>query len=445
LTSIVELGRTLAAAAGGLFVFATTAYARRSVDPIAALGASVLTAVAPLTVFHAQLFKEDIFLAGSLMAGLLALDCFRDIQTRQRAVIFGIAEGLAASAKYIGIVLLPLSLMLPLFVDVGSRSRYYGLAAMAGVIGLATFCTVNAPLFVTPWVFFPGLETEVNHALSGHLIVRHGWYSNFAFTWEANLWPGLRAPLAFAGLLGAFLVVIQWTRAPRALKCLVLFGAVWYLMHELSPMKPFPEGARHMTVMSAVFAILAAYAIQYFASGATRLWRPIATAAMSLILAAAPAWATLDLARSTPNDTLIVVERIVAALDGSTAWVRPLELQGYKLRLDMSQPIDSIERTAQFLVINELFAEQYIYSLTLPGQSEDTRRKAAAYAALLRRPALLIVSTAASFAFRNTPYRIVALGGNAESLALAVARVGPLSNIEFRLLPGGAEGMEEPP
>ena len=81
-----------------------------------------------------------------------------------------------------------------------------------------------------------------------------GWQSNFLFTWTANFWPGLRAPLALAGLAGALLVATQWRASPPVLRRLLIFAAVWYLQHELPPMKPYPEGARHMTVMAAVFA-----------------------------------------------------------------------------------------------------------------------------------------------------------------------------------------------
>ena len=76
---VLRLGRIAAAASGGLLVFATIALSRRAVSNSAALGAGVLTAVAPLTVLHAQLFKEDIFVAPWLIFGVLALDHLREV------------------------------------------------------------------------------------------------------------------------------------------------------------------------------------------------------------------------------------------------------------------------------------------------------------------------------------------------------------------------------
>src|SRR4030088_1044534 len=68
--ALVELGRTVAAIFGGLTVLATIVLAL-------ALAAAVLAAVPPLVAFHAQLLKEDIFLAPWLLFALAALDRLR--------------------------------------------------------------------------------------------------------------------------------------------------------------------------------------------------------------------------------------------------------------------------------------------------------------------------------------------------------------------------------
>jgi len=155
-----------------------------------------------------------------LILGLLALDRLVETPTWRRAVLFGIAAGLAASAKYVGVVLLGLSLLPPLFVGTDLR-RYYRMVALAAAVAVAVFCAINYPLFLNPLIFAGGLKTEVDHSLSGHLIALNGWQSNFIFTWTANLWPGLRAPLALAGLAGAALVAANWRTSPPALRRLL--------------------------------------------------------------------------------------------------------------------------------------------------------------------------------------------------------------------------------
>jgi hypothetical protein len=154
-------------------------------------------------------------------------------------------------------------------------------------------------------------------------------------------------------------------------------------------------------------------------------------------VAIGPAQASVDLTRSAPSDTQLLAERIVDSLDGPTAWTRQLKLRKKRAWVDLAaQPIKVIEDELQFLVVNELFAQQYIRSMTLSGQSESIRRIGRAYAVLLKRPALMITSRVGSFAFRNVPYRIIALRGDPHSLAIAVTHIGSFPDIELRLMPG---------
>jgi len=484
LPNVIDLGRAVAAAFGGLTVFAAMALARRAVGPHGALGAGVLTAVTPLCAFHAQLFKEDIFVAPWLLLGVLAIDRLREDSSSRHAILVGLTQGLAASAKYVGVVLLPLGLLLPLLVAVGCRSRYYAMTGLAAAIGFGVFCIVNAPLFSNPSVFVDGLSYEIDHATTRHVIAYPAWHSHLVFTWNANLWPGLRAPIALAGLLGALLVSMRWRASPPSLRLLLLLGVAWYLMHELSPMKPYPEGARHMTVMAAALAILAVLAVERAADALEHFpekWAPVfrrkcdqasnpervpargiaescsafseralapakrAVAVVAAIagLGAVPAWTSWQIARSAPDDTQLVAERIAAALDAPTAWADRAALRPYAMWLDMSQPIDTEEQTAGYGAVKEAFAQLYLYSITLPDQPESVRQVSAQYAALMRRPALLITSTAGSFAYRNMAIRIVALKGDAESLARAVATIGPVAGVELRLIRGALPGEAE--
>lgn len=439
--SVIHLGRMASAASGGLLVFAAIALARRAVGDVAALGAGVLTAVAPLTVFHAQLFKEDIFVAPWLILGVLALDHLVEMPRWRQAVLFGIAAGLAASSKYVGVVLLPLSLLPPLWVNVDLRN-YYRMVALAAAVAIAVFCAVNAPLFLGPWLFVGGFRSEVNHALTGHLIALYGWQSNFLFTWKANIWPGLRAPLALAGLAGALIVAVRWRESPPVLRRLLIFGVVWYLMHEIPPMKPFPEGARHMTVMAAVFAVFAAYTAELIATRLPRRFQAAAIAAMIGAVAIVPAAFSYQLVSSAPNDTQLVVQRIIASLKGPTVWARPATSEPSR---DLLRPIEEIERAPGFIVINELFAEQYLKSLSLRGQKRVIRHRGDVYQALLQRPALRVTSRAGNFAFRNVPYRIIALEGDPEELAQAAQQFASLPDVEVQFVPQPADSLPSAP
>jgi 4-amino-4-deoxy-L-arabinose transferase-like glycosyltransferase len=427
---VLWLGRAAAAVSGGLLVFAVTALARRAVGDSAALGAGVLTAVAPLSVLHAQLFKEDIFVAPWLVLGVLALDHLRETPAFRQAVLFGVAAGLAAAAKYVGIVLVFLSLLLPVWAKTRTRC-YYRMVVVAIIAAAAVFCVVNLPLFGAPRAFLSGLSSGVRHGLSGHDIVLYPWHSLFAFTWTADIWPGLHAPLALAGLLGAFIVVIRWHVTPPVLRHLLVFGLAWYLMHELSPTKPFPEGARYMTVMPAVFAVFAAFAAERFAAWLSAPYQTIVASGLIAGMAVIPAATSFELTRSAPHDTGLVVQRIAANLDGPIAW----EEFPDRARVVFSSQLTA--ESAQFVVINELWAKRSVYSLSLPGQGVEGRRRGAAYKALLTHPALLVTSRAGSYAFRNVPYRIIALKGNFQELTGTARRFAMVPTIHLQVVNQG--------
>lgn len=417
---------------GGLFVFSAIALARRATGDIAALGAGMLTAAAPLTVLHAQLFKEDIFVAPWLVLGVLALDHLVEKPVWRHAVLFGLAAGLAASAKYVGLVLLGLSLLPPLWVATDFR-RYYRMVVLAAAVAGVVFCAINLPLFMSPLTFIGGVKSGVDHALRGHLIVLYGWQSHFLFTWTANLWPGLRAPLALAGLAGALIVAARWRQSPPVLRRLLIFGLAWYLLHELPPMKPFPEGARHMIVMAAVFAVFAVFAAEWIATRLTPRFRAAAVAVMIAGIAVVPAMVSYRLVHSAPDDTQLVVRRIIAALPEPTLWARPATAEP---SLELSRPIEAIAQLPGFMVINELFAEQYLKALSLSGQKRQMRLRARTHEALLQRPALRISSKAGRFAFRNPPYRIVALQGDPRELGAVAKRFATLPDIQLDIVPG---------
>jgi hypothetical protein len=306
---------------------------------------------------------------------------------------------------------------------------------LAAAVAIAVFCVVHAPLFLGPGLFVGGVRSEVNHALTGHLIVLYGWQSHFLFTWSANLWPGLRAPLALSGLAGAMLVAARWRESPPVLRRLLVFGLIWYLLHELPPMKPFPEGARHMTVMAAVFAIFAAFAIEQAAVRLPARFQALAVAATVAAIAFIPALASYRLVRSAPSDTQLVTRRIMASLAAAAVWARPATAEP---SMELSRPLKTIEQAPGFIVVNELFAEQYLEALSLGGQQPIMRQRAAAYEALLKRPALRVRSTVGSFAFRNAPYRIIALQGDPAELQAAVQRFASEPDVALELLPGAA-------
>ncbi len=434
LAAVVGLGRTVAAVFGGLTVLATVVLARRLVGEWLALAAGIVAAVTPLVAFQAQLFKEDIVVAPWLLFGLAALDRLRERAEPRRALVFGIMVGLAASAKYIGAVLLPVACLFPLIAPPAGVSLRAYFAVLAGAAGAAVvvFVLVDAPALLTPDVFLHGLDTEIAHAVTKHIIVWYGWYSHFLFHWTTSLWPGLGPALALAGLAGALLVVTDWRASPPAIRLVLVFALIWYLLHELSPMKPFMAIERHMTVMGGLFAVLAVYLVDRLCRRAPGPWRAAIATCIVGIVATPAAVTTLAIARSAPNDTRNAVERVREALDGPDAvdWYATFPAYGHY------PPLTAIGDSTQYVVVVQETADRFVEAGAFPGQPDIVRRYAEGYGELLARPAIVVELTAGHFSYRNVPLRVVALRSTAARLQAVLARLGPLPQTRLTLVPG---------
>ncbi len=100
--SVVELGRTFSAVAGGVLIVATFVLARLILPASAAFAVAAATLATPLISVHARYFKEDIFVAAFVVLALAALISVLRTPSAKRATMLGAAIGLAAGSKYVG-------------------------------------------------------------------------------------------------------------------------------------------------------------------------------------------------------------------------------------------------------------------------------------------------------------------------------------------------------
>lgn len=142
--SVVELGRTLSVIAGGFAIFATFLLACEVLPRLAALAATLTVAVVPALTVHARYFKEDIFMLPFLLLALVVLIRMLKAPTRSRSIILGGLIGLAASAKYVAIIVLPFALVLLLLEDVLNQEWWSRLT----FAGLATLSTLGVMILI---------------------------------------------------------------------------------------------------------------------------------------------------------------------------------------------------------------------------------------------------------------------------------------------------------
>ena len=432
LSDAVALRRVVAAIFGGAFVFSAMLLARHIMNTGKSLLVGLLTASVPLTMLHAQNFKEDIALAPIVLLSLLTLVRLGEAPSLGRSLVFGAAAGLAVSAKYIGAIVFPISVIFPLLYRGCATRVYFKLVAVSLVPAAFVFFCVNWNLFFELATFRNGLTSETAHALSGHVTYYPGWMSAFLFTWDNSLLPGLQPPFAYAAVVAAVLLSLHWVSCPPTIRLLLCFALVWYFLHELSPMKPLVAGARHMTVLAGVCAILVVYAAKRMANAFFLPARQAAVALLVICLGLASAWQSVKTARSTSYDTQIVAQLVQQQLGLPAVW--PLAAFDVYRFDHFVRPYDSND----FLVLVEPIVLNILEAERKGSQPADVGRMAGALSKLMDRPALLIESSIGRFSYRNLPIRIVALNGSAKDLAAAAEIKGnwPDGDVTLTYLPG---------
>jgi hypothetical protein len=229
-TPFYLMGRFLTALLGALTVVPVFHLARRAAGRGAAVAAALLVAVSPALIAKSQLIEVDVPLTLFVAWGLVAALHLADALTRRRAITAGVAVGLAAAAKYPGIVLIVPCL---LAIALGARTsppaagrpgrgtrRWDAPIAWPAAIGVGALALL-ATLFVTsPFLFLDSrsaladLAVEREHMRLGH------FGSDLGSTWltYARDWCTTVAgwPVALASL-GGLVLFFAMRRRPWAL------------------------------------------------------------------------------------------------------------------------------------------------------------------------------------------------------------------------------------
>ena len=129
-------------------------------------------------------------------------------------------------------------LLAPCFDNRESRIKFI---ALVTVVATTVFLLVELPVFWELAQFRRAVLAELAHAAHGHdvrlpVISRDLW----TIYLRESLLPGLGWPLLTLGMLG--LTTPIWAPPERRQGLLVIagFALVWYAIHELTPLKPFP-------------------------------------------------------------------------------------------------------------------------------------------------------------------------------------------------------------
>ena len=419
LPSLAQLVRVLGALAGGVMVFATFSLARLVLPNLPALAAAAATAVTPLFIVHARLFKEDIFVAAFLVLALAALIRLLQEPAPHRAILLGLLVGLAAGSKYIGTLILPFAIIAILIVRTPGPERRWLRAATVTGISIGTFLLLMLPAIRRIDRWRRGVNFELTHSMLGHdvpLPLRLTWG---LFHLRESLWPGLGTPLFALGLIGlaAPLVAARERRMPLAL--IASFTLLWYAVHEATPLKPFPDFSRYMLPLVPLVPLFIILGASFIYELLSRWDRRGAIAAIAVLLAAVPAL-SMSLRINSPDvDPRNVVPPIVVASGARVVFDRYSDYQLSRTILGLlSRPTKDV---ADIVVTSNLAYDRFDFSV--PRKGSNSAKRAAYYRELSSRPHLDVSNGRPTLAYFNPVVRIVALDGSVARLEKIAADI----------------------
>jgi len=440
--SVAELGRSVSAVAYGVLVVATFTLARKVLPATAAFAAIAAAMVTPLITIHARYFKEDIYVAPFVVLALVALIEMLRAPTHNRAIALGAAIGLAGSAKYVGgLLLLPYALIVTIIFGraaaIDARLMHAGITALTAVV---LFGLVEVPGFFAADQFLADLTVQFHHAANGHFdIALPIALTRGFFHLRESLWRELGPPLTIISLLGVVTPFIATGERRRPLAVIVGFALVWYLAHEISPLKPAPDFARYMVPLATLLVILAASFVNELAER-YRAGMGSAMASAAVVIAAIPAcWLSLCVNVAVADDPRRLLPSIVATATG------PVAVDGYAgyaggTFVAQRDVLPSAADTT-ILVTSNLNYDRYNRYGAGPEQSEKTRAVAHFYAQALTLPRLDVSNGRPNLAFFNPRTTIVAMDGKAERLvpiAKMIQAIAPSLTVRWNVRPAAA-------
>ena len=410
--ALVVLGRTINAFFGAGLVLLCYLVAKKIASATCALLTAIGAAVSPILVVHAHYFKEDILLTFGLMFTLLCFLRHREKPSSGRLLALGAATGLAFSAHYKGFLLVPFYGALPLILPENRDLKYLRNMAAVLAIASATFCLVNWPLFLDTDNFLSNVGFEWRHALTGHDVKIGPWSQLFTFHLRESLIPGMTILPLLLGLGYLIKGLIRWRRTIEPERLLILFVLLFYLIPEISPLKPFPDFMRYMIPIVPVWIYFSFRALEELT-----VWRLLAKikiipALVGILSLAEPANQTIRLDYHMGRDTRIRAQEWLAAAKEKTLYetfALPIAGPGMlwtAVGLDIE--IERRRKGTAYLMVSSFSYDRFFFASRLEDQDPEVYKSHGFYEELfLCHPIQEIAPAYKTFAFSNPTIRIV--------------------------------------
>ncbi|MBW1786599.1 MAG: glycosyltransferase family 39 protein [Deltaproteobacteria bacterium] len=410
-TRFIVMCRAVSALSGMLIVFMFFHLANTHLGRVASILAAVGLAASPIMVVHAHYFKEDMVFTLCAMLSLWALLRFLRDQGMLSTLLLGAASGLALSAQYKGMLLFPLILAAPFIIHVQRKNAYYAKFPIVLMVSILVFLVVNYPIFIDPDGFFLGLSHQARHAVKGHIlhIDPLSWF--FSFHLAKSIAPGISWPLTLLSLAGFAWMLRKWRNLNATDRVFLLYFVLFYFVHELSRLKPYPDYGRYMIpVIPAMFYFIAFLARDLLAAG-----RPIILKSITVVgIAAMICYVLYDsvlLDYHIVRDTRAEAERLVR-LSGKSAVFEKYAVAGkgnirYLAYLDVDE---EREKGVRWLIASSFTYDRFYMDNIMEHQLSHIDHRKYQYDAFFSFPYEEIRPAHRTYAFSNPVIRLIDIG-----------------------------------
>ena len=409
---IAEVGRLVSALAGVAITATSFFIAKRLMPPAWALLAATMTASCPLIAIHAHYLKEDLLFTSFALLSLLQLLRTLDTPKFSQFSLLGLLCGLSAATKYVGILLLLLSIIATFILPKELRRKAIFGSILSVIIAAATFIAINYPLLFDPNLFANGVGYELNHAIKGHdylapiPITPFDFWFGFHFLY--SIIPGIGYAAAIMGAFYTLSVFIAWNRSSNDEKIIALYIIIFYFIPELSPLKPFPDFMRYMIPAAPPLILFSCQACRSLFNN-KKIVPALILTSFFIALACYHAWYTISLVNGISSDTR----------DLSTVWMQEHQGEFLAERYTGKEQSDrkrtladtDLERAREqgikYLILSSFISDRFNFAKKLPHHAPAIDNILNDYNNLLSFPHLVITPNSPSYAFINPTITII--------------------------------------
>ncbi len=410
---LVPYLRSVSALSGLLLVVVCFFMSRRMLHSRFELIAGVAVCVSPILVMHAHYFKEDMIFAAFAYLSLFFYLEFLNHRSKKLLLALGVATGLALSSQYKAVLLIPLYLLFPLADPRVDRTGLFRDLLLMLVGALVVFLVVNYPAVLDPQNFMQGVKLQKRHIMTGHSIRVYPLPNLFSFHIVNSLVPGLTLPVLLASGAGLISTLISWKKCSTGLRLLVFFVLIFYLAHEITPMKTWPDFMRYMVPCAPALILFAVKGIQDLGCLLRgRLPATVASGTVVVLLTTIIVYPLYNSALLLYNigdrDTRIRAEAWLA--DQGVEFVAELyALPEHRdvISLTVVDINEMQQRGVDYLVASSFQFGRYDFGAKLPRQRKGVYRVKRQYDAIFEFPYHEIMPYYKSYAFSNPLIRIV--------------------------------------